>query len=361
MRHKQAIAAVWTAALLLSAAAIAEPSIHLTPPAATAAEAGQAVAEALRAGDPADAVRMAGLALDRNDLSHAERTHILLNRALAREHLGIRTGAAADFTQALKDHALSDDTRARALFDRGIVLDELGHTDRAIADYSAALKLVPAFPAALNNRANAWRRLGHYAAARRDYEASLASGNTQPQYSNYGLGRIAEAQGNPLAARDYFREALNAAPGYTLAQQRLAALNTSWTPAAFVLHPPKLAPKLAPEPAPKPKAVTRVSYTPDAGIPSLRPAILGASAHHVTARVQLGAYRAEGDAADGWNHLTGKAGGLLDGLTPQIVSVDLPGRGRFWRLRAGPMGRHDAHALCAQLKARGLACMPVRG
>ncbi len=80
---------------------------------------------------------------------------ILLNRGLAREQLGIRTGAAADFTQALKDRALSDETRARALFDRGIVLDELGHTDQAIADYSAALKLVPAFPAALNNRANA--------------------------------------------------------------------------------------------------------------------------------------------------------------------------------------------------------------
>ncbi len=132
----------------------------------------------------------------------------------------------------------------------------------------------------------------------------------------------------------------------------------SWTPAAFVLHPPKLAPK----PAPKPAAVTRVSYTPDAGHsvaasgdPWRVRAIM------CTARVQLGAYRAEGDAADGWNHLTGKAGGLLGGLTPQIVSVDLPGRGRFWRLRAGPMGRRDAHALCAQLKARGLACMPVRG
>lgn len=361
MRHKRAIAAVWTAALLLSAAAIAEPRIHLTRPAASAAGAVHAVAEALRVGDPANAVRLAGLALDRNDLTRAERTHILLNRGLAREHLGHRKGAAADFTRALKDRALSADTRARAFFDRGIVLDEMGHTNRAIADYSAALKLVPTFPAALNNRANAWRRLGHYAAARRDYEASLANGNTQPQYSNYGLGRIAEAQGNPLAARDYYRTALSADPNYALARRRLAALGKTWTPAAFVLHPPKLAPKPAARIARTQKPMTRVSYTPDAGIPSLRPAILGPPVHRAKARVQLGAYRAEGDAAKGWNHLTDKAGGLLDGLTPQIVSVDLPGRGRFWRLRAGPMGRHDAHVLCAQLKSRGLACMPVRG
>jgi tetratricopeptide (TPR) repeat protein len=355
MRHTRTITTVWTVALLLSAAAIAEPStppIHLTRPAASASEAVKLVAAALRGGDPADAVRLARLGLDRADLSRAQRSHVLLNRALARQRMGERLAAAADFTLALKDHALSANTRARALFDRGIVLDEMGDTNGAITDYNAALKLVPKFPAALNNRANALRRLGRYAQARRDYEASLAAGNTQPQYSNYGLGRIAEAEGNPLAARAYYRQALKAAPNYGLVKTRLAVLSKTWQLAAFVLHPPT--------PTPTPKPVTRVNYQPDAGIPSLRPAILGGAPHHMTARIQLGAYRAEGQAADGWNHLVGRAGGLLSGLTPQIVSVDLPGRGRYWRLRAGPMGRHDAHQLCAQLKSRGLACMPVR-
>ena len=361
MRFKRSIAVTWSAALLLSAAAMAAPAsgpIVLLAPAASAVDAVDAVAAALRAGDPARAEQLGGLALDRHDLNDAERLHVLLNRGLAREQLGKHRAALDDFNRALHDKTLDADSRARALFDRGIVRDELGRPDKAIADYSAALKLAPGFPAALNNRANAYRRLGRLAEARRDYEASLAAGNSQPQYSNYGLGQIAEAQGNPLAARDYYKKALAADPRYALAQQRLAALGRTMTQAAFVLHPP--VPKAAP-PARRHAEVTRVSYRPAESIPELRPAILGGMAHKPGARIQLGAYRDEADAAQGWNHLVVAADGLLGGLTPQIVSVEIPGRGRFYRLRAGPVGHGGAAALCHRLKARGLACLPVRG
>ncbi len=366
MRFKRSIAAVWSAALLLSAAALADPSpgpIALLAPAASAVEAVDAVATALRAGDPAKAERLAGLALGRHDLTDTERTHVLLNRGLAREQSGKHRAALGDFSKALRDKTLSAETRARALFDRGIARDELGHPVRAIADYSAALKLVPGFPAALNNRANAYRRLGRLSDARRDYEASLAAGNTEPQYSNYGLGQIAEAQGNPLAAQDYYKRALTADPRYVLAQQRLAALGKTMTQAAFVLHPPvPEARSPAPPSRPRDRAtVTRVSYGVADSIPELRPAILGVYAHKTAARVQLGAYRDEADAALGWNRLTVQARGLLGGLTPQIVSVEIPGRGRFYRLRAGPVANGDANALCGRLKSRGLACLPVKG
>ena len=369
MQHKRAIAGIWTAALLLSAAALAEPiapAIHLIAPASSAAEAVGAVAAALKDGNPALAERMANLALDRHDMPASGRLHVLLNRGLAREQLGRRDAALADFTAALADRSLPKAARARALFDRGVVHDELAEPDKAIADYSAALKVQPRFAAALNNRANAYRRLGRLAAARHDYEASLAAGNSQPQYSNYGLGQIAEAQGNPLAAQDYYRKALAADPHYALASQRLAALDMALPQAAFVLHPPP--PRPEPRPvrmardatsiAPRHVPVTRVSYEPADTIPELRPAILGSMGGH--GRVQLGAYRAEADAANGWNQLVVEARGLLGGLTPQIVSVDLPGRGRFYRLRAGPLDHGDANALCHRLKARGLPCMPVK-
>ena len=250
------------------------------------------MAAALRGGDPARAERLANLALDRADLDANERAHVLLNRGLSRERLGKRRLALADFTEALRVTSLAPRQRARALFDRGIVRDELGELDKAIADYTSALALAPDFPAALNNRANAYRRLGRLADARRDYEASLAAGNTEPQYSNYGLGQIAEAQGNPLAAQHYYREALAADPSYRLAQTRLAALKKTLPDASFVRVPP--APSASVVPAHRARrrsgSVMRANFEAADIVPALRSAILGRTGPG-RIRVQLGAYR----------------------------------------------------------------------
>lgn len=366
MQHKRAIIAICAAALLLDAAAWASSSsapIRLLAPAASASEAVDAVAAALKAGDPARAERLANLALDRGDMPSSGRLHVLLNRGLALDQLGKRDAALADFTAALSDPALPGAARARALFDRGVVHDERADPDKAIADYTAALRHEPHFAAALNNRGNAYRRLGRLRAARRDYEASLAARNTNPQFPNYGLGQIAEAQGNPLAAQDYYRKALSADPHYAPASQRLAALSLNLPQASFVLRPPRPRALLhrvsTDDTAILPSGpMTPASYHPADDVPALRPAILGAP--HANDRIQLGAYRAEADAAEGWNRLVVEAKGLLGGLTPQIVSVDLPGRGRFYRLRAGPLDRADAATLCTRLKARDLPCLPVR-
>ncbi len=374
MGAKRSIAAVWAVALLLSAAAIAQPSsrVDLIPPAATAADAVDAVAQALKAGDVAFAERLASLALDRRDLDAGERLHVLLNRGVARERQGKRAAALEDFTKALGAKDIDKETRARALFDRGIVHDEMGKLKDAVADYGAAIDLSPTFPAALNNRANALRRLGRLAEAKRDYEASLAGGNTMPQYSEYGLGQIAEKQGRLQDAELYYRKALAANPQYTLAQKRLAALGESHGRSGAVAWK-----TVRSAPAAE-SGVTKVSY--DGGL-TLRPAMdsvprtqvaalndppaaatataSGAAASEPQNFVQLAAYRAEADAAFGWNHMVDKAGGLLDGLTPVVVSVDIPGRGRFYRLRTGPVD--DAGTLCEQLKSHGLACIPVKG
>ena len=49
----------------------------------------------------------------------------------------------------------------------------------------------------------------------------------------------------------------------------------------------------------------------------------------------------------------------MAGLSPQVLPVDLPGRGRWYRLRTGPIDGGNAPGLCAALKAKGLACIVV--
>ncbi len=110
-----------------------------------------------------------------------------------------------------------------------------------------------------------------------------------------------------------------------------------------------------------PPRVIPASYGMEAEIPALRPAILPPLPPVMDrgAKIQLGAYRDETVAAQQWNRMAGAAPRLFAGLMPEIVAVDLPGRGRFYRLRAA--AAESPQALCARLKARGLACIPVRG
>jgi hypothetical protein len=76
------------------------------------------------------------------------------------------------------------------------------------------------------------------------------------------------------------------------------------------------------------------------------------------ALAQLGSWRAQAEAQDGWNRAVKRAGIDLAGLTPQIVPVDLPGRGRYYRLRVS--SDTGAASLCAALTAKGLDCLAVR-
>jgi tetratricopeptide (TPR) repeat protein len=257
--------------------------------------------------------------------------------------------ALAGFTRVIEMRVLPPAEQARALLRRGLVLDSQERLGDALGDYDAALRLQPGLAVALNNRANIYRRQGRYDDARRDYQAALAAGNPGPQYSWFGLGRIAEARHDSRAARVYYRRALTADPGYAAAAARLAALGPEPPiklrppPArAVVLHPPKAASHPRPEIAP-------AAYRAD---PALRPALDG-----TPGRVQLGAWRTPDAAHQAWLRLTHLAGDMLSGLKPEIEKADLPGRGRYYRLRVS--ADHPAR-LCAALAAKGLDCMPVR-
>ena len=352
-----------------------------------------AAAVALHGGNASNAVVLATQALADPTLSPQDRARVLVDRGLAHEMLGERDAALLDLTEAIGGHVLPDPELARAFYDRGVTLDELGRTEDATGDYSAAIRLQAKFSAALNNRANAWRRLGKLDAARADYLASIAAGNPRLEYPNFGLGQIAEAAGQPVQAADYYRAALAANPQFALATERLTALANAPPPSAahspsanaaagadtpvilrpppgapppvdgtVVLHPPgEVAVHLRPPPTVhlRPPVAHRA---PPAAAPApgldLKPAVREGTGDSQT--VQLGAWRNESDAADAWNRIVATGGNLLTGLSPQVVPVDLPGKGRFYRLRAGPVYQGVGRSLCEALRAKKLECVVVR-
>jgi len=114
-------------------------------------------------------------------------------------------------------------------------------------------------------------------------------------------------------------------------------------------------------------SVTPAAFAPPGDALNLRPTIVEDLKPALRLRalssgpmVQLGAWRAETDAAEAWNRLVGLARPLLGGLTPQIAAADVPGKGHFWRLRAAPPEGQSAADLCARLGAQGIACIAVK-
>ena len=312
----------------------------------------------------------------------AAKARLLMNTGVAHERLGQHEDARADFTAALKSKALSLPARVRAVFDRGVALDALGRTKDAVRDYSEAIGIDSHFAPALSNRANAYRRLGRLTEAKRDYLAALAAGNSAREYPYYGLGQIAEKLGDIETARDFYSKALAANPGYVLAAQSLTALNHAQR-ASIVLRPPPVKPA-PPNGRETTKAVKPASYVHlpvpagqsppkpapariaarEVAAPVLRHAILDGRtkppADTQAALVQLGAFRDQDAARDGWNKIVGTSDGLLQGKSPLLVPVDLPGKGRLWRLRTAVGDKMSARELCAALIAKGLACFDVR-
>jgi tetratricopeptide (TPR) repeat protein len=309
--------------------------------------------DVLPAASAAQMLALADKALSAGQLSQEERARNLVRRGLAHEILGDRKNALTDFNGAIAAQALSTAEQADAFYDRGITLDELGRTDEAVADYTAALQLRPDFAAALNNRGNAFRRLGRLREARADYEQSMRSGNPHPEYPDFGMGQIAEALGQPAAAVEYYRSALAANPQFALAEDRLVAMDAGGVAtAATVDAAPTRAARHGRRLKGKPAQVADVDAAP-----LLKPTISDTAAPAGGRSVQLGAYRSEAEANDAWNHAQKSAGELLAGRTPNIVAVDLPVKGRYYRLRVSRLDAAEAAHLCASLRARGTGCI----
>ena len=297
-------------------------------------------------------------------ISPSDWNRSLIRQGHASERLGQKQDALADYTLAIESQVLAGNDRVQALFDRGLLLDGLGRLTDALADYNAALSMSPQFVAALNNRASIYTRLGRLAEARSDYLSALSAGGPESRYSYFGLGQIAEVQGSPTEAKDFYSRALAADPNFALASERLAALSDArqifspLSPTAGAIgrsaedmpgsgsgtdvHPKTLIPD---------PILTAVENAPP-HVPSSAPALRDA-------QVQLGAWRSPERAVEGWNQARVLAGEILGGFSPRIVAVDLPGAGRYYRLRVAVV-RNGPRAFCAALAAKGLDCIPAR-
>lgn len=268
-------------------------------------------------------------------LSRQDWNRSLVEKGHASERLGQKQDALADYTLAIESRALAGPDQMRVLFDRGLLLDGMGRPKDALADYTAALSLSPNYVSARNSRAGAYTRLGQYQEARQDYLSALTvSENAERQFSYFGLGQIAELQGSLTEARDFYSRALAADPHFGLAEERLSALAGSRASDSRE-HPVSPA---------------------EAGKADL---LAGLEAGQRDALVQLGAWRSEQSAAKGWDHAKALASDVLKGTAPRIVTVDLPGAGRFYRLRVA-VEQTGSRGLCVALAARGLDCIPVR-
>ena len=106
-------------------------------------------------------------------------------------------------------------------------------------------------------------------------------------------------------------------------------------PKAIVSSPPAATATSAPAPSPTPTA------SADVGLPA-------------GTAVQVGAYSSRADAEAGWRRLTGQTD-ALSGVSYRIVAgrADI---GTVYRLQAVGGDRTGAQALCARLKAAGIAC-----
>lgn len=300
---------------------------------------------ALDVGDAAHAKRLVDAALGEGPMAPLQRARLLHNRGVAQELMSAHSDALADYTGALSLQALPIEERAQLLLQRGFLLDSLNRWNEAVRDYSSAAALKTSSAAtALNNRANIFRRQKRLTEARRDYLSALAAGNARPQFSYYGLGQIAEAQQDKEAARGFYARAVAADATYQLAADRLAALGGAPDGSLAVPDVVTLRPPVQP--------VRRKA----ASSPKLRPSMDASARPRGDRLVQLGAWRSEAEARAGWEQAVAAAAGGLKGAKPLISPAEVPGKGRFYRLRVSTSG---PERLCAELQAAGQGCWPV--
>lgn len=354
-------AIVLCAAIFLGAASL--------PPAYAAAGATLSKIDvALSRGDGAAAQRLAQTGLAAGNLSALARARLSAGLGRARALEGARNSALLIFTQVINAGVLPPAEQARLLFDRGRTLMALGRGYDAIGDYSAALAIAPGMAKVRSDRAGAYLRLGQYAQARADYQTLLAKGGASRAQCYFSLAQIAELQGDRDAARDYYARAIAADSASAGAQA--ASFDGSDSPAkpaagpddgVIILHPPVPRPAQARArlPLERSSPIVSVNYKPASykeggDAVGLRPAIGWAVRGP---QVQLGAWHEKSQALQGWNHALSLAGGDLAGFTPHILVVDLPDRGRYYRLRVTTANKASAHRLCARLHAKGLACI----
>ena len=71
--------------------------------------------------------------------------------------------------------------------------------------------------------------------------------------------------------------------------------------------------------------------------------------------VQLASIRDSSRASESWGKLT-KKHAILNSASYRTQAADIPGKGTFYRIQAGPMNKNEAAELCRQVQEQGGSC-----
>ena len=157
-----------------------------------------------------------------------------------------------------------------------------------------------------------------------------------------------------MAARQYFQSALAANPSYGPAAQSLAEIGVGG---------PKTSDGFR-RGTDGEGAVSRRNVRPANREPPEKASSDKVSPDKVSpnkvSQVQLGAFQSEAQALQAWEKIAAAAQGALNGQKPLAVAVDIPGKGRLWRLRTAVASQSAALALCHALAQHGQVCVPAR-
>lgn len=142
------------------------------------------------------------------------------------------------------------------------------------------------------------------------------------------------------------------------------AAQVASAPRATVQTAPQPQPVVArpatPPPAPATQAPAPVAAKPPAPVtppPAATPTPAAAASAGRGGKVQLGAVKSEAAASAEWAKLQ-KTHPELAALAMSVAKVEIPNKGTYYRIQAGPAA--DAAAVCGAVKARGQDCLVVR-
>ncbi len=132
-----------------------------------------------------------------------------------------------------------------------------------------------------------------------------------------------------------------------------------------VLAPPKsVAPAKAPPPIVAQPAKTLVAPAqPPKPIPAPAPQVKAAATKPLPAgsyRIQLGSVRSQDAAAAEWARLKHRYPEILGSLNLVSSKTDLPGKGVFYRVQAGPVDAIGATSTCRQLSDQHVGCIVIK-
>ncbi|UUL83752.1 SPOR domain-containing protein [Sphingomonas qomolangmaensis] len=247
---------------------------------------------------------------------------------------------------ALQNHPQAEDNYGLALFQNGKRADAIRWLEKSAARGEARSQFVLG-TMLFNGDAIAKDWVRAYALMVRANAAGLPQGSqTLAQMDKY-IG-LADRQKGLVLARQYESQ-MARAPSLAVADAPTgpAAMARADVPASRPAPPPAAA-----KPAPAPARPTVASAPP-----APKPAAPAPAAPRTSGdwRIQLGAFRDEGNARSLWGKVSGISG--LAGTKPYYVKS-----GAVTRVLVGPFGSSaEATRACAAVKRTGQACLPTKG